>query len=160
MLARVVDKNKQLGKFKDTVCSRIRKKVEKGKELAKMWMTRPSLQDRFEVSHADEGYVVSLKEFSCTCGYWGLIGVPCEHVVSALAWKRLDPNLFVHKFYIVSEYKKTYRRGLPTLDGRQTWPMVEGYPMYPPKVRIMPGCPKKNRWKEAGKLETRPHEGG
>ncbi|CAI0400006.1 unnamed protein product [Linum tenue] len=113
-----------------------------------------------EVKLGNSAFVVDLKNRTCTCGAWDLSGLPCCHVLSAIGLMRLHLEDYVDPFYFVPTVAKVYKVGIPCLVGQQAWPRAEGYPIYPPKQKKMPGRPKKKRRKEAGELEKRLHRDG
>ncbi|CAL1396642.1 unnamed protein product [Linum trigynum] len=81
LMVRFVDKNKQIARVQRAFCPRIEKRLMVGVEMAKMCTVNPALNDKFEVVVDRKGFVVDMEEHSCTCGYWGLTGIPCHHVV-------------------------------------------------------------------------------
>ncbi|CAL1390237.1 unnamed protein product [Linum trigynum] len=160
MMVRVVIKHKMLMDTTDELCPRIRKRLEKDKEFARLCVSRQSLHDKCEVKMGGEGYIVDLSAKECTCGYWQLSGIPCCHAISAISHLRKNPDDFVHPLYRAMYVSEGYKVGLPCLDGRQAWPTAQGYEVHPPKARAMPGRPKKTKKKSAAELETRPQRGG
>ncbi|CAN1269705.1 hypothetical protein LINPERPRIM_LOCUS13679, partial [Linum perenne] len=66
----------------------------------------------------------------------------------------------VHDLYKIERVSQAYGYGVPALVGRQAWPRAEGYDVLPPKVRRMPGRPKKARQREAAELIGRPRRSG
>ncbi|CAN1182231.1 hypothetical protein LINPERHAP2_LOCUS35859 [Linum perenne] len=98
------------------------------------------------------GFVVDLNMMSCSCGYWGLSGIPCHHGVSAITYFRLDVEPFVHKYYYTDYVARGYTNGIPPLLGQQAWPNVSGSAIHPPRMKRMLGRPKKARRKEASEL--------
>ncbi|CAI0425224.1 unnamed protein product [Linum tenue] len=155
MMDRVLIKYRMLGEYADVLCPRIRKRVEKEKEFARLCVARQTMFAKCEVKMGADGYIVDLLGCTCTCGYWALSGLPCCHAVSAITHCRLEVEDYVHPFYHKSTVTRAYKHGIPCLDGRQAWPEASGYPVHPPKSRSMPGRPKKNRRKAAIEFETR-----
>ncbi|CAL1378233.1 unnamed protein product [Linum trigynum] len=134
MMDRVVIKFNLLSATTDLLCPRIRKKVEKEKEFARLCTSKQTLDLKCEVKMGNSGYIVDLQTKTCTCGYWSLSGLPCCHVVSAITHLRKDVDDYVHV-----SYHATHAR--------------EGY-------KAQPGRPKKNRRKAAHELEVRPQAHG
>ncbi|CAL1382475.1 unnamed protein product [Linum trigynum] len=96
-----------------------------------------------EVKLGNSAFVVDLKNRTCTCGAWDLSGLPCCHVLSATGLMRLHLEDYVDPFYFVPTVAKVYKVGIPCLVGQQAWPRAEGYPIYPPKQKKMPGDQKR-----------------
>ncbi|CAL1386098.1 unnamed protein product [Linum trigynum] len=160
MMDRFVIKYNMLMDSPDMLCPRIRKRVEKVKELARLCIARQTLADKCEVKMGENGYIVDLNDRSCTCGYWQLSGLPCCHAVSAISHMRKEVDDYVHPCYKAYHVELGYKIGIPCLDGRQAWPDAIGLPVHPPKQRPMPGRPKKKRRRAAHELETRPQRNG
>ncbi|CAL1400583.1 unnamed protein product [Linum trigynum] len=147
VMDRVVVKYEMMLNCTDMLCPRIRKRIEKEKEVARLCTARQTLHDKCEVKIGVAGYIVDLTTRSCTCGYWSLSGIPCCHAVSAISHLRKDLDSYVHSNYYVHNAEHAYKNGLPCLEGRQAWPAAEGIPVFPPKQRSMPGRPKKKQKK-------------
>ncbi|CAL1387920.1 unnamed protein product [Linum trigynum] len=160
MMDRFVIKYNILMDTPDMLCPRIRKRVEKVKEFARLCIARQTLADRCEVKMGENGYIVDLNDMSCTCGYWQLSGLPCCHAVSAISHMRKEVDDYVHPCYKAHHVEGGYRVGIACLDGRQACPNAIGLAVHPPKQRAMPGRPKKKRRRAAHELETRPQRNG
>ncbi|CAN1184998.1 hypothetical protein LINPERHAP2_LOCUS37282 [Linum perenne] len=87
------------------------------------------------VMEGSNGFVVDLNMMSCSCGYWGLSGIPCHHGVSAITYFRLDVEPFVHKYYYTDYVARGYTNGIPPLLGQQAWPNVSGSAIHPPRLK-------------------------
>ncbi|CAL1408306.1 unnamed protein product [Linum trigynum] len=103
MMERVVIKYNMLHGSTDELCPRIRKRLEKEKEFARLCVSRQSHNMRCEVKMGAEGYIVDLTSKECSCGYWQLSGLPCCHAVSAISHLRKNPDDYVHPFLPSSE---------------------------------------------------------
>lgn len=74
-------------------------------------------------------YVVNLKKKTCTCRYWELTGMPCNHAVSAI-WDNVEhggrnvPALeqWVHPIYWLDTWKEMYQYKVDPINGRSMWP--------------------------------------
>ncbi|CAL1393142.1 unnamed protein product [Linum trigynum] len=161
MMDRVVLKSEMFAKCTDTLPPRIRKRVEREKEEARLCVAKQTLNARCEVKKGGEGFIVDVTECTCSCGYWQLSGIPCCHAVSAISHLRREVDDYVNSYYHVYMASFAYNYGIPCLDGRQAWPASEGIPVHPPKTRSMPGRPKKKRRRSANEVEeTRAQRNG
>ncbi|CAN1147528.1 hypothetical protein LINPERHAP2_LOCUS15933, partial [Linum perenne] len=95
---------------------------------------------------------LALSDGNGCCGYWGISGIPCHHGMSAITCFRLDVEPFVHKYYYTDYVVRGYTNGIPPLLGQQAWPQVSGCTIHPPRMKRMPGRPKKARRNEASEL--------
>ncbi|KAF7815086.1 hypothetical protein G2W53_029055 [Senna tora] len=64
--------------------------------------------NKYEVECRPIKMIVDLGISSCTCNMWGLTGTPCEHAVACMAFKNVEPEDFVHQFFSVQLWRKTY----------------------------------------------------
>ncbi|CAH9067147.1 unnamed protein product [Cuscuta europaea] len=128
----------------DTLCSRIKKKLEKLVGFSARSVARPSVGGLFQVHEGVDAYSVCLNERTCTCKAWQLTGLPCRHAIASISFMRVDPCTYVDDVYRKFTHKKYYRLGLPPMNGERMWPKVPGEPIKPPPYRVMPGRPKKN----------------
>ncbi|OIT27896.1 hypothetical protein A4A49_23076 [Nicotiana attenuata] len=70
-------------------------------------------------------HIVSIDSLSCSCRAWLLRGIPCQHAIAAMHFKKLEPI------------------------SMDMWPQSENPLVAPPEIKSMPGRPKKLRRKEA-----------
>ncbi|CAN1173994.1 hypothetical protein LINPERHAP2_LOCUS31014 [Linum perenne] len=159
-MKRVVKKHKMFMRCTDFICPRIRTIVENAKIRARNCLTLATLNDVCEVKEYGKGFVVNMKNNTCSCGYYTLSGIPCTHAVAAIGFLRLKIEDHVHDQYKVERVAQAYGYGVPALIGRQAWPDAQGYDVLPPKSKRQPGQPKKARKKEPAKLEGRPRRSG
>ncbi|WOL19198.1 hypothetical protein Cni_G27995 [Canna indica] len=129
----------------DEICPNIRKKLEKFKEDNRYCMVTPSENMKFEIQCLDKVHVVNQ---SCSCWSWDLCRIPCEHVISCIAWMKDDLDKYVSDFYKRKTYLKIYVHFMEPLREKEAWPNVEGPPVLPPIVKKMSGRPKKLRRRE------------
>ncbi|CAN1147051.1 hypothetical protein LINPERHAP2_LOCUS15636 [Linum perenne] len=157
VMGRLVSRNKLMfEKLKwDRLCPRIVAKMEKLKLVAKHCVIRQTSELVCECEFGDFRYIVDLDKSSCTCGYWGLSGVPCIHAIAVASFLRKDISYWVHQYYSVRYACASYDfGGIPPLLGQQAWEDARGNVILPPKDRVMPGRPKKNRRREQQEIEV------
>ncbi|CAN1191387.1 hypothetical protein LINPERHAP2_LOCUS41030 [Linum perenne] len=151
-MSQIVKKHKMHANVEDFIAPRVRKNIEKAKERSRLCIARATLNMLCEVVEGNNGFMVDLNFMSCSCGYWGLGGIPCHHAVSAISYLRLEVDDFVQKYYHIEYVARGYTHGIPLLVGQQAWSQVNGYTIHPPRMKCMPGRPKKARRKEASEL--------
>ncbi|CAN1332069.1 hypothetical protein LINPERPRIM_LOCUS35579 [Linum perenne] len=159
-MKRVVKKQKLFTRCIDVICPRIRTIIENAKIRARNCITFATLNMVCEVKEYGDGYVVDMRNNTCSCGYFLLSGIPCTHAVVAIAFMRLNLEDHVDKVYRTEHVRKAYGYGVPALVGRQAWPSAVGYDVLPPQAKKMPGRPKKARRKEPAELQGRQRRTG
>ncbi|GKB76043.1 zinc finger, PMZ-type containing protein [Tanacetum coccineum] len=123
-------------------------------------MVVPCGQELFEVRKADEGFGVNLNTKTCTCKRWDLSGIPCIHVMAAYSLLNQDPSKGVSSWYSKQMWVNTYSHFIKPVGCSSIWVKSANPPPLPPKKRIMPGRPRKNRIKHNGPTspyDTDPH---
>ncbi|KAL4324646.1 hypothetical protein GQ457_11G025520 [Hibiscus cannabinus] len=100
----------------------------------------------FEVNHLGNQHTVDLKKWTCTCREWEINGIPCCHAICAMYHDSKKPEAYVSEWYSKEKYLASYNHFLQPVRGKKFWP--KGLPsILPPKVKVQPGRPKKNRIK-------------
>ncbi|KAF9610900.1 hypothetical protein IFM89_025434 [Coptis chinensis] len=115
---------------------------------SRYWVPQYCGEHVFEVSHGDEKYVVDLATRSCACRMSELVGIPCRHAVTAIYSLKENPDIYVHRCYIVKVYQKAYNHFMKPLNNEKLWPVTIREIILPPLSRRMLGRPKKARRKE------------
>lgn len=105
----------------------------------------------YEVIDGTVGYVGNIDKRECICGAWQVSGIPCKHATAAIRFKRMDPEDFVHDFFSIDMYKKTYSHNMQPIPDKTMWPPLqfETETIHPPTLRRRPGRPKVCRRREA-----------
>ncbi|XP_077246056.1 uncharacterized protein LOC143885901 [Tasmannia lanceolata] len=101
----------------------------------------------FEVKSLTNADRVDLEKKTCTCGRFQTIGLPCEHVITAMGMNHLDPYVYCEEWFLADTYLNTYDGVVyPTLD-RSQWlePPNRLTLVFPPLVKRQPGRPRKCR---------------
>ena len=70
------------------ICPRIQDKLEVNMEATRDCTSTWSGGSKFEVHCKGKQFVVDLEKRSCACYRWDIIGIPCMHAVSAIAYKK------------------------------------------------------------------------
>lgn len=149
LIARFREKKLSLAKWDGDVAPRIRKKLNDRIEMARncrvIWNGEQSF--RVRDGRTDRVDVVDWIDGTCTCGYWQLSGVPCEHVVVCADDRNRSVNDFVNVYYKKEKYLATYGTAMECTQGREMWDEYEGEKPEPPQMRSRPGRPRNKRRK-------------
>lgn len=105
-------------------------------------------QDSYEVTHREHRFKVSLVDWTCSCRYWQLSGLPCPHAISCIYCVTNNIEEYIHKCYSIEEFKKTYAYCLQPVEGRPAWPVSGRLRPEPLGEIAMPGRKKKARTRE------------
>ena len=71
------------------------------------------------VIHAREGYVVLLRNHSCSCGKWDKSGIPCQHAIAAVTFEVANRLDYVAEWFKKDTYLKAYQFPVNPIKGRQ-----------------------------------------
>lgn len=135
-----------------------RKRLDREIEMSANWFPSWSREMEFEVTHRlfTEKFIVDLARMSCTCNFWGLVGIPCRHAVAAISYRGDNPENYVHKYYKRESYEMCYgQHSISPINGHTMWPPTEYTHIFPPKYKKGPGRPKKLRRREVDEDSTR-----
>ena len=99
----------------------------------------------FEVRDKKWRFTVDLRSQTCSCRYWQVSGIPCQHACAALFKMSEEPNNYLNMCFSLETYKKTYQHVLQPVEHESAWPISPNPKPLPPRVKKMPGRPKKNR---------------
>ncbi|KAL4271328.1 hypothetical protein GQ457_13G011060 [Hibiscus cannabinus] len=107
-----------------------------------------------KVVHGDDTFVVDVREWTCTCRVWDLIGIPCPHAVCVILYREEPLNQYVIGLYKKEKYQELYSVVLPTVASEQFWKYSGMGKIDPPLHRKMQGRPKHKRRREEGEVEN------
>ncbi|CAN6576600.1 unnamed protein product [Malus baccata var. baccata] len=132
---------------------KIKKKLEEAKLLSGRCIAQCLGWTKFQVNaEGVEQYVVDLVEKTCSCRKYKLTGIPCNHAISAIHFKREKPEDYVDAYYSKARYLEVYSRLIMPMnekDGEQT-------PTNPPNN--LEGPPKPLKLGRKGKESTSAQE--
>lgn len=148
IMLRSCDRREALGKYKGKRCPKIMKQLDDMMKHTRSLKVIKASDDAFEVCDEDQRYVVLLNVRSCDCRAWQISGIPCKHALACIHFNRNDPADYVHEYYSTQICAKAYAIPMNPLSGESRWPKNPDDNLAPPKVRRMPGRPKKNRRKD------------
>ncbi|CAO2148647.1 unnamed protein product [Urochloa humidicola] len=98
------------------------------------------------------GTQVDIQKMTCSCRYWQLSGIPCDHAITTLFLSSKPTEDYIADCYSVVEYNKIYDHCLMPMEGMDQWPM-DHRKTQPPAYVKMPGRPRKERRRELGEVK-------
>ncbi|KAL6558924.1 hypothetical protein OROMI_019274 [Orobanche minor] len=136
-------------KWKGLICPKIMKILQKNIDNTRGLIAIKSDDYHYMVEVTpQEFYSVDLHEMKCGCRAWDLSGIPCTHVVAAIAEQGWDPVEFVSNCYHVATYKKVYGEVIIPSNGKSEWTKAQFTPPLPPNEGRTTGRPGTQRRKE------------
>lgn len=148
-------KNRQYGRnWKTEYGPRILSKLEKYRKLSTKWEVDWNGGRYHEVfwenvyEQVKESFSICLSERTCSCRFWDISGVPCQHAITAIQYEGDDPVNYLNEYYKREVYLKAYEHMLHPVKGPMFWPKRNVEQILPPHVKKVPGRPKKERKRE------------
>ncbi|XP_037476033.1 uncharacterized protein LOC119353513 [Triticum dicoccoides] len=144
-------------KWHGTICPNIFKKLKVNIERSARCQVLWNGKDGFEVQEGEHRrYTVNLENWTCSCRYWQLSGLPCCHAVSAIYTCSRDLDLYISPCYSIAEYDRIYDHVLQPVNGPEDWPISDKLRPLPPKKRTQKGRPQTKRRQEEGEKPRDP----
>lgn len=128
-------------------CPKIKKMVEKLKDLANTCYVYESGDGVFQVGDRGTDYIVDIHTKSCSCMRWQKNGVTCIHVIACCRNERVDPIALVDNCYSVAMFKKAYSNIIYPCKDITEWEKMNGPTILPPEYTKHVGRPCKSRRK-------------
>ncbi|WOK98526.1 hypothetical protein Cni_G07238 [Canna indica] len=154
LMKKMTEKREMIMKSDDTICPKIREKIEENKVVSGFCIATHAGYKKFEFKHMDNNYVVELEQNSCSCRMWEFTGISCPHVISSIHWLGEDPIEYVHDYFKKSTYLRAYEHLIELLNEEKIWAKVEAEPIVPLIVRRQTERPKKTRNKDISEKEN------
>ncbi|XP_061359856.1 uncharacterized protein LOC133303900 [Gastrolobium bilobum] len=132
--------------FRGKIAPAQQKRLDQLKVASNSWTptwTENLVQDLYEVSGKGQRVGVNLTQQSCSCNVWQLTGLPCEHVIAAIAHKNEPVKNHVHQWLIVDALHATYEHTLNPVNSQQYWPACDAPKPLPPHLKRPIRRPKK-----------------
>ncbi|KAK8661724.1 hypothetical protein V6N13_091320 [Hibiscus sabdariffa] len=148
VMQRLHVKRSWVNKWKTNIAPRAQQKLEKNMELSVQCRLVWNGDGGFEVTHGENQHTVNLNTMQCTCREWELTGIPCCHAICAMYHDSKEPQTFISEWYTKERYLVSYKHVLQPVKGKKFWLKREDDPIGPPKLKVMPGRPKKKRRKD------------
>ncbi|KAF7823239.1 uncharacterized protein G2W53_021383 [Senna tora] len=156
IMNKMITQRNRLKRFIGPLCPKVRDKLESNKLESRLWVPQwvgdPN-GEKFEVWCKPNKYVVDIGAKSCSCRSWDLCGIPCEHAISALGWRHLSPEDYVHTSLTKDTYEKVYAPYIQPVNGQSMWPHDNSDEIQPPSIKKKRGRPKKLRRKDSTEKE-------
>ncbi|XP_037475714.1 uncharacterized protein LOC119353223 isoform X1 [Triticum dicoccoides] len=148
IMARIEYQRTESDKWTGTICPTVLRKLKKSINASAYCHAVWNGEDLYEVTHREHRFQVNLEEWTCSCRYWQLSGLPCPHAISCIFFKTNNIDDYIDKCYSIEAFKKTYAFCLQPVEGRPAWPVSERPRPNPPGEITMPGRKKKQRTRE------------
>lgn len=150
LMNRFAAMNEKLSKYQGDVMPKPRKRLDKEIERSGNWLASWAGDKEYEVTHTmlNDKYKVDLRQRSCSCNFWELVGIPCRHAVAAITFHCEDPEAYVHRYYHRESYALCYGQTISPINGPLKWPETDDVEILPPMYKQGPGRPKKLRRRE------------
>ena len=139
-------------KMQDTICPKIKKKLEEIKEWANTAYVHGSGDKLFQVGDKGVEYIVDLKTKTCTWCRWQKSGIPCLHVLAVCREEQTEPETLVDPCYSVEMFKKAYSNCVIPCKDKSEWQRMNGPQIEPPSYEKHVGRPCKSRRKSADEI--------
>ncbi|WOL04515.1 hypothetical protein Cni_G13236 [Canna indica] len=158
LMKRLVAKKEGMMNYPGPITPRVQLKLKTTKKDAPLYIIACYGNLLYEANHVRDGQkVVHLKQRTCSCVKWQLIGIPCGHAISCIYSVGDIPENYVHQWYSKDMFKKAYSRFIKPIPGEEDWPHEDHAPIGPPTCNVLPGRPRKQR-KRAVDEPINPHK--
>lgn len=114
----------------------------------RFWVPTYNGNHEFKIKNGNDSYVVDFKNLTCTCRHWEISGIPCPHSISEIYFRNEDPEKYTSRSFKVEMTKSVYGHCLKAFNGEKYWRKIPYDKFLPPRLRRMPGRPKKQRNRE------------
>lgn len=147
IMERLVRNKTMMLRSDDVLPPRIRKKLEDAKNDSFLYEAKWDGFEGYEVKRDGglEGRTVSLVNRTCACRAWDLDGIPCRHAVAAIYEQREEPEEYVSAMLKRDAYLASYQFPLRGINGPDLWEPSGKEKLLSPKLKVLPGRPKKRR---------------
>lgn len=101
LMNRLTTSATKLDKWKYRVMQIPRKRLDNEVFNNDQWLLTWSTTEQFQVTHTFniQEFIIDIAKRSCSCNFWELVGIPCRHVVTALSYRRQNPDDFIDDCY-------------------------------------------------------------
>lgn len=150
LMGRFATLREKVENYKGEIMSKPLRRLDREIEKSANWLPTYGGRLTFQVTHVQftDSFVVDLQKYTCSCGFWDLVGIPCRHVVAAIHRKLDNPIKYVDKCYHKSTYVSCYNEVISPINGQNKWPRITDPEILPPSYKRGPGRPKKLRRRE------------
>ena len=132
------------------ICPEMNRRLEMAFNTGRTWTISTSSEYVFQVN-AEKTVTVDLLDRTCSCGYWQINGLPCAHVVTAIAKSGLNLKSYVDRYFHVEAYCDSYALSIfpvPTIEMPESSDV--NCVIMPPSTKKAPGRPRERRLRSRG----------
>ena len=167
LMKRICNVMKEMKKAKGPLTPTATTLLEAQITQASQYIARWNGGNKYEVTgNLLDQHVVDVKNNTCTCRRWELIGIPCKHAIATLnemvknSEDELDIYKWVHKVYFLETWQNAYSFKVEPIKGRAMWPKsMCPTKLLPPKHHTQVGRPKKKRRQSEGERLSKSQRG-
>nr|KAJ0184843.1 hypothetical protein LSAT_V11C900494740 [Lactuca sativa] len=158
LMKRICNVMKAMKKAKGPLTPTATDILDARKKGASQYIARWNGANKYQVTAAlQDQHVVDVRNQTCTCRKWELMGIPCRHAIATLNEMSKDPEAeldiykWVHKVYWLETWQKAYSFKVEPIKGRPMWPKSNcPTKLIPPPHHTQVGRPKKKRRQSEG----------
>ena len=127
-----------------TICPNILRKFRKIRHTTQfchvLWNGEAGFEVRDKKWTKKWTFTVDLKNKTCSCRFWQVYGIPCQHACAALFKMAEEPNNYVHLCFWIEQYKRAYQHVLQPVEHESAWPVSPNPKPLPPRVKKCQGA--------------------
>jgi zinc finger SWIM domain-containing protein 3 len=142
-------------KWKNFLTKDTENKLEMSYNKTRTWNIRPSTEYLYEVN-SNPSVTVDLERRTCSCRWWQIDGLPCDHAVAVIQKTQHNLNSFVEPFFHTEMYRLSYSYPIfpiPNIDKPET--TSQNMLIRPPLCKKPPGRPANKRIPSRGEYTRR-----
>ncbi|XP_010557976.1 PREDICTED: uncharacterized protein LOC104826793 [Tarenaya hassleriana] len=147
-MKRIAKMSKVSGKCITEFTPRTMIELEKSRNQSRFCFVTPSGRGIYEVMEFGISYSVDLSGHSCACRKWDLTGVPCQHSLAVINFKKDKLSGYISEYFLTSRWVAMYENNILPVNGQPLWQKVDKPLIGVPDKRKMPGRPKKHNRKK------------
>lgn len=139
----------KVSKWKSDIAPRAMQKIRVNSVLAGHCSAIPDGVHSYRVHDSFGGWVhsINMDTHKCSCRYWQLNDIPCQHAMACARQYGFQPATLVSDYYSKDKYIKTYEPLLECTRGPEMWNDYAGEKIEAPVMKSKRGRPKVKRYK-------------
>lgn len=141
-------------KWKRILTKDIDNKLEVSYNKTRTWVIRSSTEFLYEVN-SGPSVTVDLERRTCSCRWWQIDGLPCDHAVVVIRKSGQNLNSYVEPFFYTDLYHLSYSDPnfpIPDIDKPET--TLQNMLILPPLCKKPPGRPANKRVPSRGEFTS------
>nr|KAJ0210025.1 hypothetical protein LSAT_V11C400212890 [Lactuca sativa] len=167
LMKRIFNVMKTMKKAKGPLTPTTTDILDARKKGASQYIARWNGANKYQfIGALQDQHVVDVRNQTCTCRKWELMGIPCRHAITTLNEMSKDPEAeldiykWVHKVYWLDTWQKAYSFKVEPIKGRLMWPKINcPTKLIPPPHCTQVGRPKKKRRQSEGERLSKMQKG-